>query len=74
MHGGYILDFSDRTFTQFFSEELSINIDDPRYAKEGESKAKRLPRARAWGRQQWVIRPPVAALDVKLVPQDEEPG
>ena len=42
MGGGYVLDFSDRTFAAFFSEELSINIDESRYAGEGTSKAKRL--------------------------------
>ncbi len=42
MGGGYVLDFSDRTFAAFFAEELRINIDDPRYAAEGTSKAKRL--------------------------------
>jgi hypothetical protein len=42
MGGGYVLEFSDRTFTLFFSEELGINIDEPRFAAEGTSKAKRL--------------------------------
>ena len=42
MGGGYVLDFSDRTFAAFFAEELGINIDDSRYAAEGTSKAKRL--------------------------------
>jgi hypothetical protein len=42
MGDGYVLDFSDRTFAVFFSEELGINIDEPRYAAEGTSKAKRL--------------------------------
>jgi Restriction endonuclease len=42
MGGGYVLDFSDRTFAAFFSEELGINIDEPSYAVEGTSKAKRL--------------------------------
>lgn len=42
MHGGYVLDFSNRTFAEFFYEELNINIDDPRYDAEGTSKAKRL--------------------------------
>jgi hypothetical protein len=41
MGGGYVLDFSDRTFTVFFSE-LGIDIDDARYRAEGTSKAKRL--------------------------------
>jgi hypothetical protein len=42
MGGGYVLDFSDRTFAAFFAEELHINIDEPRYSAEGTSKAKRL--------------------------------
>jgi len=42
MHGGYVLEFSDRTFAQFFAEELNIDIDDPSYSKNGTSKAKRL--------------------------------
>jgi hypothetical protein len=42
MHGGYVLNFSDRTFSQFFHEELNIDIDDPRYSQNGTSKAKRL--------------------------------
>lgn len=41
MHGGYVLNFSDRTFAQFFHEELSVNIDDPKYAKNGTSKGRR---------------------------------
>lgn len=42
MGGGYVLDFSDRTLAAFFTEELGVNIDDPRYDAEGTSKAKRL--------------------------------
>jgi len=42
MHGGYVLNFSDRTFAIFFAEELNIDIDDPIYSKNGGSKAKRL--------------------------------
>ncbi|MEH0166694.1 restriction endonuclease [Roseateles microcysteis] len=42
MGGGYVLDFSDRTFAIFFAEELNIDIDDPVYARNGSSKAKRL--------------------------------
>jgi hypothetical protein len=41
MGGGYVLNFSDRTFAQFFAEELNIDIDDPVYAKCGTSKARR---------------------------------
>ena len=39
MGGGYVLNFSDRTFAQFFAEELNIDIDDPQYARNGTSKA-----------------------------------
>ena len=46
---GYVLRFSDgqtafndRTFAQFFHEELKINIDDPKWSQEGGSKGKRL--------------------------------
>lgn len=42
MEGGYVLDFSNRTFADFFREELQVNIDDPHWALQGESKAKRL--------------------------------
>lgn len=42
MGGGYVLNFSDRTFSEFFREELQIDIDDPLYAHNGGSKAKRL--------------------------------
>jgi hypothetical protein len=42
MGGGYVLDFSNKTFAEFFLDELGINIDDPRYEAEGTSKGKRL--------------------------------
>lgn len=42
MASGYVLDFSDRTFAQFFKENVEINIYDDRYAYNGGSKAKRL--------------------------------
>ncbi len=41
MKGGYPCDFSNRTFSQFF-HELSINIDEPKWSVEGDSKGKRL--------------------------------
>jgi hypothetical protein len=41
MGGGYVLDFSDRTFSSFF-RELGVDIDDARFSAEGTSKAKRL--------------------------------
>jgi hypothetical protein len=42
MGDGYVLDFSDRTMSQFFSEDLNIDIDDRQYREDGTSKAKRL--------------------------------
>lgn len=42
MGGGYVLDFSDRTFAAFFLEKLNIDITDQRYYLDGTSKAKRL--------------------------------
>jgi hypothetical protein len=42
MEGGYVLDFSDRTMSQFFLGELEIDIDDPLFAADGTSKARRL--------------------------------
>jgi hypothetical protein len=41
MSGGYVLDFTDRSFSDFFSE-YGVIINDSRYAAEGASKAKRL--------------------------------
>ena len=41
MGGGYVLDFTDRTFAEFFRDH-GLQIDDPRYSVEGGSKAKRL--------------------------------
>ncbi|WP_417606152.1 restriction endonuclease [Oceanimonas baumannii] len=37
-----MLDFSDTSFADFFSSELKVNIDDPKYAVNGGSKGKRL--------------------------------
>jgi len=42
MEGGYVLDFSNRTFADFFIDEFGINIDDPVFEVDGTSKAKRL--------------------------------
>jgi hypothetical protein len=42
MSGGYVLDFTDRTFAEFFRDDLGINIDESRYRLEGTSKARRL--------------------------------
>ena len=42
MGGGYVLNFSDRTMSRFFAEELNVDIDDPAYAEHGGSKGKRV--------------------------------
>ena len=42
MEGGYVLNFSNRTFAEFFRDELGVDIDNPYWAAEGGSKAKRL--------------------------------
>jgi hypothetical protein len=42
MGAGYVLNFSDQTFTRFFAEELNVDIDDPVYTRNGTSKGKRL--------------------------------
>jgi Restriction endonuclease len=39
---GYILDFSNRTFGEFFALELDADIDAEMYKREGTSKGKRL--------------------------------
>ena len=42
MHGGYVLDFSDRTLARFFDDEFGLDIDAGQYRANGTSKAKRL--------------------------------
>jgi len=42
MHSGYVLNFSDRTFAEFFEDEFGLDIDAGKYACNGSSKAKRL--------------------------------
>lgn len=39
---GFVLDFSDSSFADFFAFELKVNIDDPKYSAKGGSKGKRL--------------------------------
>ena len=42
MHGGYVLDFSNRTFAEFFFDELGVDIYSSCWDGGGTSKAKRL--------------------------------
>lgn len=39
---GYVLDFNDRTYAEWFEEELAVEIDADRYRTNGDSKGKRL--------------------------------
>lgn len=39
---GYVLNFSDSSFSEFFANELDVDIDDPTYADDGGSKGKPL--------------------------------
>ena len=39
---GFVLDFSDASFADFFASELKVDINDPKYAVNGGSKGKRL--------------------------------
>jgi hypothetical protein len=50
MASGYVLDFSNNTFAEFFRDTAKINIYADKYAINGESKAKRL-------RAFWEIEP-----------------
>lgn len=42
MGSGYVLDFSNRTFAEFFRECVGLDIYSEKYAPNGDSKAKRL--------------------------------
>lgn len=42
MTSGYVMDFSNRTFNEFFRESVGIDIYAKRYTVNGDSKAKRL--------------------------------
>jgi hypothetical protein len=52
MGSGYVLDFSNNTFAEFFRETANIDIYTDKYAFNGDSKAKRL-------RAFWEIEPDV---------------
>lgn len=42
MGSGYVMDFSNRTFAEFFHESTGVEIYSDKYAQHGDSKAKRL--------------------------------
>ncbi len=35
MASGYVVNFNDRSYAEFFKHDVGINIDDPRYACNG---------------------------------------
>lgn len=39
---GYVLDFSDTTFAEFFADEFNVDIDANAFREDGDSKGKRL--------------------------------
>jgi hypothetical protein len=41
MRGAYVLNFSDRTFGEFFQNDMVLNIFDPKYNYASGSKANR---------------------------------
>ena len=42
MGGGYVLDFTDRTFHEFVADTVAKDIDGPEYHYDSGSKANRL--------------------------------
>lgn len=44
MESGYVLDFSNRTMSEFFALDLNVEIDDDRWAADGTSKGRRVKR------------------------------
>lgn len=59
MKGGYVLDFSDRTFDEFIAHEIGIDATATRYSIDGGSKARRLRRilhSLAGGQQAKLLR------------------
>lgn len=39
---GYVLNFTNQTFSQFFASEIGMDIDDPVFRRNGDSRGKRL--------------------------------
>jgi len=72
MKGGYVLDFSDRTFDEFIAHKVGIDATAPRFSEDGGSKAKRLRRvlpSLAAGQQAKLLR---AFLDYRDSPGRDE--
>lgn len=61
MHGGYVLDFSDRTFAEFFEDEFQLDLCEEKYRASGSSKARRL-RTFIQGEDDYTVAKVVRAL------------
>lgn len=44
MESGYVLDFTNQTFEEFFADEIGVDINNPIYSEHGGSKGKRMRR------------------------------
>jgi hypothetical protein len=78
MESGYVLDFSDRRFAEFF-EDFDVDINDVEYCADGTSKAKRLRRFLRSAEPALAGRALQALLDHRLASQgppgeEEEQG
>src|SRR2546422_11280549 len=65
MSGGYVLNFSDRTFGEFVFENVGLDIHDETYTAQGTSKANKL-------RALWKLKPDVTVGTLLLALIDHE--
>lgn len=62
---GYVLDFTNRTFADFFASEVGINIYDDAYANAGTSKGKRLRTFLQRGQKPAIVKALTALWDYR---------
>lgn len=75
MHGGYVLNFSDRTMAEFFEDEFGIDIYDGKYSFNGSSKAKHLRAFIAVEDEYTVARVARALWEYReSLPYNQQPG
>ena len=67
MSGGYVLNFSDRTFGEFVFESVGIDIHEVKYTTEGTSKANKL-------RTLWKLEPDHTVGKLLLALMDYDPS
>ncbi len=68
MSGGYVLNFSDRTFGEFVFESVGLDIHDEKYTAQGSAKANKL-------RALWKLEPEftVGRFILALIDHEESP-